>query len=67
MSRKYWIFIKSKKTFDIAKNFLKLTYVWDTLRGAGWTTTVELNREQLVSLRVKLWNCKYQLLKIRKS
>ena len=65
MNKKYLIFIKSKRTFEIAKKFLHLNYVWDDLCGAGWTTTLQLDRQALINLRVKLHNCKYQLLRIR--
>ena len=64
-SRKYFIFIRSKRAFEAAKKILNWAYAWDDLRGAGWATTVELNRKQLSNLKVKLWNCKYQLLRVR--
>ena len=67
MSRKYFIFMRSKKTFDIAKKFLNLNYVWnEALGGAGWTTTIELSHPELTNLKVKLWNCKYTLLSDKK-
>ena len=65
MNRKYFIFVKSHRTYEKIKNWIKLNYVWDDLRGAGWTTTISLSREELRTLKVKLWNCKYQLLRIR--
>ena len=64
-SKKYFFFTRSKNTFELASKFIKLDYVWDKLRGAGWSAVVELDHMGLVHLHVKLWNKKYQLLKVR--
>ena len=64
-TRKYFFFTRSKRTFELANKYIKLMYVWDDARGAGWTATVQLSQTELRTLKVKLWNCKYQLLKVR--
>lgn len=62
---KYFIFIRSKNTFDIAKKYISLNFVWNKLFGAGWAAEVAFTRAELNNLKIKLWNCKYQLLKVK--
>ena len=66
--RKYWLFIRSKTTLERVKSKLpeiSLNFVWNDLLGAGFETEIMLSRQQLTTLHVKLWNCKYILLKVK--
>ena len=62
--RKYFIFIRSQKAAEIVQKYINLHYIWDSIRGAGWAAKVALSKEQLSHLKVKLWNCKYQILRV---
>ena len=62
--RKYFFFTQSESTAQIAKHFINLDFVWDPRKGAGWSAIVEWDKTQLINFKVKLWNCKYEILKI---
>ena len=64
-TKRYFLFIKSKKAFEKAKGLVQLKLGWDNLLGYGWTATVSLSHEELIQLQKQLWNCKYTILKIK--
>lgn len=64
-TRTYYLFIGSKRTYNLIKHTLQMDYVWSDLWGAGYAATVELSAQQLRDLQVKLWGGKYHLFKVR--
>ena len=64
-SRSYYLFITQPKYYQLLKFIYKFEYVWDDLLGAGYSTTLTLNTDQLAALKVKLWGSHAILLRIK--
>ena len=64
-NRTYYLFITQKKYYQSLKFLFKFDYVWDDLLGAGYSTTLALNQDQLKALKVKLWGSHATLLRVK--
>ena len=66
-ARLYYFFCESKKTHDKAKalSVLRETTQGGKMKKTGWECYFYATREELAKIKVQLWNCKYELYRIR--
>lgn len=65
--RLYYFFCESKRTHDKAKalTVLRRTTKGGKMQRIGWEVYFYATREELAKIKVQLWNCKYELYRIR--